>query len=553
MCYLVIRFLFVCVCIFVGTDCQTVDLNKSNDSIHLVQERQAISGLFAYVGVPLVATYLEAPGKIDLSPKYDSTLPNSGCEEFLNELKEFLSKPIEQSGRGKGCSSSAGTKRTKTTSRVNSNGRLMFVSESVSSMMAPGGDDPQKPPTPPPKVLPLPRIVGRPRKRPRLDGTHPVYEVEDDEAHEEVEIITLDDDEADVTEVIIPIQTGAIVTIDMTNDCSNNDRISSSSSSSGVLTLEYEKSASESSNGPDEVQFMTGVPLLRPHPGTDLNPRGSRQPVTPFWRGLIWGTSASRVTNTCVMDSFFSHLIYLGRRFPLYFRLHLNAAQNEPERFILYMSQRTDGRSRYSLSQCIHHGWSQVVSAGTFPTVNGVINMVGSQDEAVFTHLRQSDRIWLTHQCGCLISTRVDIRRDRHSWTPAQVQALSSPVEDTREESSKRASKKCKDCKLRFRYVRSLVSQATWFHAFNVPRTVTSRDGYPVTIEMQEIGTNALVHFDLGYFSYNGRDSVGGVRHYTSVHVIPDQGIFYYSKHRSLQKLMKVDPENNVKRKFEFV
>ncbi|EFX60203.1 hypothetical protein DAPPUDRAFT_125083, partial [Daphnia pulex] len=94
----------------------------------------------------------------------------------------------------------------------------------------------------------------------------------------------------------------------------------------------------------------------------------------------------------------------------------------------------------------------------------------------------------------------------------AQVQALSAPAEEVE---TKRGTKKCKECKGRFRYMRALVSQATWFHSFNIPRTVNSRDGYPMSIEMQEIGTNAIVHFDLGYFAYVSR--------------VSDQGTFYYN------------------------
>ena len=397
--------------------------------------------------------------------------------------------------------------------------------------MAPGGDDPKRPITPPPRKLPLPQIGDRRRTRPRVESVQPVYEVEDEGTHE-VEIITLDEEIIsleDDSEIIIPVRTGDRIVLNEPVVCLDSPRSATASSSSSILTLENQRSASETSNGPDEVQFMMHMPMLRPYPRTDLTPQEPYQEVLPYWRGLMWGTSVSGVTNTCVMDSFFSHLIYLGRRFPRYFRIHLNAARNEQEMFILFMSQRTGGRSRYSLSQCIHQGWNRVVEPGTFTTINGVVNMVGSQDEAVFRHFRQSDRIWLTHQCGCLISTRVDIRRDRHSWTPEQVQTLSTPTEDTEEVGSKRSSKKCKDCKQRFRYVRALISQATWFHVFNVPRTVNSRAGYPLSIEMQEIGTNAIVHFDLGYFSYNGRNRVGGVSHYTSVHVIPDQGTLYYN------------------------
>ncbi len=44
----------------------------------------------------------------------------------------------------------------------------------------------------------------------------------------------------------------------------------------------------------------------------------------------------------------------------------------------------------------------------------------------------------------------------------------------------------------------------------------------------RQTNANAIVHFDLGCFSYNRRALVGDVQHYVSVHVIPDQGILYY-------------------------
>jgi hypothetical protein len=505
------------------------------------QKRQTGLELVTFVGVPLMATILRMPPvNLNLRPKIKPTVLNSGCMDIEKEINELLSSPITYSGKGKGCSSNQGSVRTKTSSRVSSTGKLIFLGESSSSMMAPGGDDPRRPPTPPPRNLPLPLIGDRRRKRPRVEGEQPVYVIDDEEEDEEdrheVEVVTLDDDvftidEDGGNEVTLPVQPGMVITLDETISCSSSRGPTSSSSSagsSGILWCEKERSASETSNGPDEVQFMTRVPALRPYPGTDRNPRGSNQELTPYWRGLIWGTSSSRITNTCVMDSFFSHVIYLARRFPRYFRIHLNLSNDRLEAFILAITQRTEGRTRYNLSQCVHQGWSAAVTPGTFPQVNGVVDMVGSQDEAVFAHLRQSDRIWLIHHCGCQVSTRVDIRKDKHVWTPAQVQALTSPAEENQQESSKHTSKRCKECKSQFRYVRALVSQATWFHAFNVPRTVNSREGYPLSIQMQEIGTNAIVHFDLGYFSYNRRAMVGGVRHYVSVHVIPDQGTLFY-------------------------
>jgi hypothetical protein len=84
-------------------------------------------------------------------------------------------------------------------------------------MMAPGGDDPQRPPTPPPKNLSLPLIGSPKKKKSRIENEHLVYIIdgdeEDQEDHHEVEIVTLDNDvfiieEDNRNEVIFTCTTG---------------------------------------------------------------------------------------------------------------------------------------------------------------------------------------------------------------------------------------------------------------------------------------------------------------------------------------------------------
>lgn len=522
-------------------------------------ERQTGLEVVSFIGLPLLANFFGTPEKLNTKPilVVDTTPAVSfgKVTQFLIDFDEFASSPLSHSGRG-GQQCAKGSTKTTTTSRINKNGRLMFVSETTSAL-APGGDDPRRPPTPPTKPTPRPKLNLKRKNKSGKEKKNKYQRVETENRlqDEEVEIILLDTNEEDevvvipvvnadysdisVSEAILPGPSGASLRVSSTSFCpatatgaSKITRVSSfgSSSSDALEIVDIETSNSESSNGPEEVTFSTKVPMLRPYPGSDQNPRASNIPLLPHWQGLMWGTTRSGATNTCVMDSFFSHVIYLARRHPRYFRIHLNAARNSPETFILFLSQNTAGRTRYELSQGVHLGWHRSVALGTFQTRNGVVDMVGSRDEAVHSHLRQSDRIWLTHQCGCDISTREDIRQDHRTWTPLQIAALNAPVEDTLKlNSPRKAAKKCKQCKERFRYVRGLVSQATWFHVFNVPRTVTSRQGYPLSIEMQEIGTNAIVHMDLGYFSYTTRRLVAGVLHCVSVHHIPDEGFFFYN------------------------
>jgi hypothetical protein len=375
-----------------------------------------------------------------------------------------------------------------------------------------------------------------------------VFDVSDEE---EVEVILLDDDDVVIphltgsyldleeSEVAVAGPSGATAIVTTHQICyPPGARGSKSSDSSDSIAIV--DSDSEDSNGPNEVQFNLNVPALRPYPGTDRSNLRPRMPITPYWRAPIWGSSSSSVTNTCVMDSFIAHVIYLSRRFPLYFRFHLNAARNEPEEFIYWLSQNTERGTLFQFSELVHKGWVQALPAGFFPTINNVVNMASSNGEAVFGHLRNSNRLWLLHQCGCDVLSREDIRQDRPSWTPQQVQALNSPSADVAL-NPRKASKKCGTCKSKFRYVRGLVSQATWFHRFAVARG-SDRTGFPQTLEMQEIGTNAIIHFDLGYYDYVTRRTMAGtgIGHHVSIHVIPDQGTLFYNGMSNLGQLQPI-------------
>ena len=80
------------------------------------------------------------------------------------------------------------------------------------------------------------------------------------------------------------------------------------------------------------------VPDVRRHAGIDpFVPAPGMNPLFPVvdpgheWVGLTWGSPTSRVTNTCTIDPFLSHVLYLNRQYPGYLRRHLNQPDSDVE------------------------------------------------------------------------------------------------------------------------------------------------------------------------------------------------------------------------------
>ena len=59
------------------------------------------------------------------------------------------------------------------------------------------------------------------------------------------------------------------------------------------------------------------------------------------------------------------------------------------------------------------------------------------------------------------------------------------------------------------------------------PQSDARQGDYPLSSKTQETGTNAIVHFDLGYFSYGNRRQTR-LGHHVSVHHIEGQGFYFY-------------------------
>jgi hypothetical protein len=424
-------------------------------------------------------------------------------------------------------------------------GHFQFVSETTSNSM-PGGDDPRRPPTPSPRPTPQPRLSLKRKKDPKKNTQYFLTDPRLQQHDEEIEIVLLDDNENEDGEVVIipdltynydniaravevpvPASPGSVAVITSTRTCPSTSA-TASTSSAPIEYFHLAPSDSESSNGPDEVQFTTRLPPLRPYPSTDRIPTASNQPLLPHWRGLIWGRPGTGVTNTCVMDPFFSHILYTSRRYPRYFRTHLNLADSRPESYILFLSQNTQNRrqSITEMSHSIHKSWIRTLSPNYYPTDSkGDVDMASNQHTAITAHLLDSQRIWFVYQCGCDATTRTEIDNEQTEWKPEQVQALNNPSLGA--VSMRKSGKKCKECKNNFQYTRGLVSQATWFHIFQAHRVISSRDNYPLSIQFQEIGTNAIVHFDLAFFSYRTRQE-RGISHHVTLHRIEGEGLYFY-------------------------
>ena len=487
------------------------------------------------IAVPIAATLFREPDQINVKPIFDSSVPFSGFDQFSLDFEDFLSKPLQHSGRNTQCTRGT-TKKTTTTSRMDSKGHFRFVSETVSNVAPGGGEDPQRPPTPPPKPTPQPRLNLKRKKDQSKNIRYIIQDPHQQQPNEEIEIILLDDDDEnvvvpnlsytyeDLTEVPVPGPSRAFAVVTSTTTCPSSPVPSTSTSQ--PQSHENLQIIGTGPRGQSQVQFINDLPTLRPNPGSDRIPTAPNQPILPHWRGTIWGQWGSGVTNTCVMDSFFSHIIYISRRYPRYFRIHLNLANNRPETFILFLSRNTNMRSSiYEMSNGIHKSWIRSINPGSFPAnILGDADMASRQHEAVISHMPDSCRMWFVYECQCDTTSRSELDR---FWKPSQLHILNNPATGTSK--PKGAVKTCDNCKQGYRFTRGLVSQATWFHSFRVPRGPYNRDHFPRSIRMQEIGTNNIVHFDIGYFTYgsNGVNAFG-LGHQTSVHWIEGEGYRFY-------------------------
>jgi len=320
--------------------------------------------------------------------------------------------------------------------------------------------------------------------------------------------------------------------VEILSDSDSVVRLSSSASSassvaasSSVLALSSFSSASEVSDGPCFMEIQ--LPLPRAEVFEDRDPALTAR--THFerdqeWYGLNWGTRASGITNTCILDSFLSHTIYMERKFPGYFRRNLNLADSEAESSLLRITQVASHpdncQTKFDLSRSIHSDWIQSTNPDASPDGNGVIDLKGDEQADIFAQLRESSLILFVHSCKCESETIVDDKQEHGQWTSAKIKSLSkrkSKLLATDEKLTKKELKHCKQCKSDFKFTSGLVPATTLLHNFKVSDDET-QDQFPYSLQLQDAETGEPVHLDVGYFSYSTRPTSGASAHTQLLH-----------------------------------
>ena len=504
---------------------------------------------------------------------------------YAQEMDPTQVAPAKKSGkRGEWCTAI----QSKAIS-LNDNYRAgQNAAQGVGIGIGPGGNGPTPPPTPNwSKGTPAPKIAitENPRKRKQNEPfiqdpkrTRPSIVV-DAVVHEnfDVEVVNLIDEEDDDivylgrSETVIRANPGSNLVVS-SRTCRENtgedlgygedfreaqlhlvqDPVTladSDSDSSGVRVIDPDLSL--------QSRVIAELPEIRARllfPTRTQN----QYAVADQWRGNQWGSRSDPIENTCIMDSFLSHVIYISRRNPNYFYQVMRLIDDQGERALRNVI-RTGNSDDYSVRQrsnLIHEHW---VSA--FPEVftkvsqNGRhVDVGGSEEEAIIGQLRNSSALWIAHQCNCpnsepgMLSIRSGGRRI--PWNPQTLswfQSTSFPAPDTRKETES-FNLDCNQCLLQRRPVRGFIAESTWVHNFFLSdedvqdASVFDWDSYPRTLVFEELGTGNTVYFDIGYFSistpftiverYNARlgrmERQAALGHQTSVHFIEGMGWMYY-------------------------
>lgn len=314
---------------------------------------------------------------------------------------------------------------------------------------------------------------------------------------------------------------------------------------------------------------------VNPHPDPEMNndllPETTDRSNQP-WPNIGWGSTVQRVGNTCIIDSFLSHIIYIYNRIPDYFNQVLRLVDSRGEmavRNVLRVSRdRTLTHQRRD--DQLHLQWVSSftdIFTNTRVDGNGVTyyNLAGSEHNSIVRPLIDSTRIWISHVCLCdELESQMQPAITRPwvfatTWSAETIgwfrtagieHPRSSDVITTLENLD------CRSCNSNYRAIRGYVSASTWFHQFNLKEdsqavSVFDFDSYPQTLEFEELETGNLVHFDIAYFSiavqqnYDpiGHRLVPELGHQTSVHWIEGEGWRYYDGIRSFNYLSYV-PQN---------
>jgi len=271
------------------------------------------------------------------------------------------------------------------------------------------------------------------------------------------------------------------------------------------------------------------------------------------WRGNRWGSQSDPIENTCIIDSFLSHVIYIARRNPAYFYHVLRLTNSRAESAIreIISTANSNDYSPRQRSNLIHDHW---VSA--FPEIftrvsqnDGHINIAGSETSSIVLPMANSSQIWIAHHCNCANTESRLLRVEDDNgivWSANTIgwfQSISFPNTPRTDATNM----ECDQCLSNYRAVRGFVSESTWHHNFylreeNQQDSLFDFDSYPRTLVFEELVTGNTVYFDLGFFSIstpfrmipvsNPRPGQSRfhvpLQHQTSVHFIEGQGWRYY-------------------------
>jgi hypothetical protein len=270
----------------------------------------------------------------------------------------------------------------------------------------------------------------------------------------------------------------------------------------------------------------------------------------PHWSGLTWASLLKAIGNTCIMDSFLSHVIYQHRRNPDYFNTVLRLVNNRGENAIrnVIMASRNLRQSRERRDDRVHEAWvhafPEVFDHVTTRHGKKYIDCKGSEWNSIVRQLIDSSQIWIAHNCECEESSYQPqhVQHAFSQWSPDTLNMFrrydNMPGQDERP-STQPELIRCNKCNKNFNAVRGYVAPSTWVHRFNLGQDRTDIEqfrlnDYPREIEFEELTTGDIVQFEIAYFTVGNRIDFNNPRwmhqteHQTSVHYIEGQGWRYY-------------------------
>ena len=437
-----------------------------------------------------------------LNPK----MKNSWKSEDLSDSNGPICAPTKQTG--------SSTEKSHQQNNQASSTSQSTSQPSQGTSSAPGSGSTPPPPPPPNNQQSIP--------------ADQIVLIEDEDEDEDIEI--LEDMENAVTLEDCQQQQQQQQQQQPSTAAIGHSRQSSGGSSSVRAVSVGISTSSEASIGPSPLQIA--VPITRNNPGQIARPMIIRSPLPDHlqWPSLMWGTQGSGVTNTCNIDSFLSHVIYLSRAHFGYFHRHLNLVNSIHENAIIRIIEQSMDNNNiirsFQFSRFVHFQWFNAVSNVLLPASHqlqlprlpnsNAVNFSGSELEHIAHPLRDSSMIWYIHTCQCDRPSAETTDRT-YLWSGQDLHNLNNNAFNTRT-----TTKKCKTCKSKFNSNRCpAISPATWFQLFRLRRDMHYTE-VPESLTFLDIGSGSPVQFDLGYISIHANE-----HHQTSIHRIGNTYRYY--------------------------